>query len=66
MLPYSDIVRELLVAQKALSKVMTLVHNDRFFRNTAFFVRGEIERFQQRVEYWETQEDPDHESGNEG
>lgn len=58
-LPYSEIVRELLAAKKAIQHVIVLTEEDRLFRIAAQDIKSTIESFQDCLEHQEALEDPD-------
>ena len=62
MLPYSEIVRELLAAKKAIQRVIVLTEGDKPFRSEAYHIKNAIESFQNCLEHQEDQEDPDGEN----
>ena len=61
MLPYSEIVRELLIAKKAIQRVIVLTEDDKPFRSEAYYIKTAIELFQDCLEHQEAQEDLDRE-----
>ena len=59
MLQYSEIIRKLIEAQRAMDAVAVLLHSDNTFNNESLSILNDMEYLKMSVEQQEVEEDDD-------